>query len=120
MKESDISSDIRIDLGGRIDTRLFRNNVGRLPDPRAPGKWVAYGLCPGSSDLIGWHTVTITPDMIGSKIAVFTAIETKRPGARTDPERLEKQMNFINIVQRFGGYSGVATSVLEARRIIQI
>jgi hypothetical protein len=38
---------------------------------------VRYGLIPGSADLIGWKTVTITPEMVGTKLAVFMSVETK-------------------------------------------
>jgi hypothetical protein len=118
MRESEVSLGIRLDLGARPDTRLFRNIVAVLSDPHYPDKRVTVGLCPGSSDLIGWHSVTITPDMVGSKVAVFTAIESKRPGHRTDPKRMEKQMLFINTVLKFGGLAGVAESVDQARAII--
>jgi hypothetical protein len=37
-----------------------------------------YGLCLGSSDLIGWTIREITPDMVEKKVAVFTAIQVIR------------------------------------------
>jgi hypothetical protein len=42
------------------DTRIFRNQVGSLPDPRT-GRLVTFGLARGSADLIGWRTITVTP-----------------------------------------------------------
>lgn len=57
------------------------------------------GLCKGSSDLIGWQTVTITPDMVGKRIAIFTAIEVKYGSTRTTDE----QANFIEQVNKAGG-----------------
>ena len=71
---------------------LFKNEVGAAwrgkmskAESRLPNRLVLtecrqikYGLCNGSSDLIGWTPITITPDMIGKKIAVFTAIEVKK------------------------------------------
>ena len=44
---------------------LFKNNVGKLRDER--GNLVTFGLCKGSSDLIGWTPITITPDMDKNK-----------------------------------------------------
>ena len=98
--------------------RLFRNNTAkawagkifRSPMPMSvridPTDVVvrnAYpidaGLCKGSSDLIGWKTITITPDMIGKKIAVFTAIEVKYGLTKTT----EEQQNFIDQVKLAGG-----------------
>jgi hypothetical protein len=93
-------------------TRLFRNNVGvaKFPD----GTVVKYGLCTGSSDLIGWKTVTITPEMVGKRIAIFTAIEVKA-GTRASKE----QLNFIQQVQASGGIAAIARSPDEARNIIE-
>ncbi|WP_336288349.1 hypothetical protein [Bartonella sp. CB60] len=34
--------------------------------------WLRAGLCEGSSDLIGFKTITVTPDMVGKKLPSFT------------------------------------------------
>ncbi len=106
---------IRLELGSLPDVRLFRNTVGGSPTPYG---YVTYGLGTGTSDLIGWRTVTVTPEAVGSSIAIFTAIECKRIGARTDRKRLENQMAFINVVRRSGGLAGMVTSVADARSIL--
>jgi hypothetical protein len=72
-----------------------------------------YGLQPGSSDLIGWRTVTITPEMVGQQVAVFTSIEVKTPTGRVKPE----QQQWLDAVQAAGGIAGVARSVEDALRI---
>ena len=64
--ETDLQQRIRLELGLRPDLRIFRNQVGQLPDPRT-GRPVQFGLARGSADLIGWRTVTITPDMVGDR-----------------------------------------------------
>ena len=117
--EAKVSNDIQLSLLGE-PVRLLRNNVGGLKD--ATGRFVAYGLgshgghvLRGPSDLIGWRTITITPDMVGSQIAVFAAIEVKDK-ARATPE----QKQFIKQVQQAGGLAGVAHSAEEARRILQM
>ena len=74
---------------------------------------VRYGLQPGSSDLIGWRTVTITPEMVGQQVAVFTSIEVKTPTGRLRPE----QKLWLDAVQAAGGIAGVARSVEDALRI---
>ena len=97
----------------RDDTRLFRNNVGVATYP--DGEKVAYGLCPGSSDLIGWRTVAVTPDMVGKRVAVFAAIE-----AKTESGRLTlKQRNFLDAVRAAGGIAGVARTVEEAAEVLR-
>jgi hypothetical protein len=107
-----VQNAIRL-AAGRGDTRLFRNNTGALKDPN--GRLVRYGLCKGSSDLIGYRTVTITPDMVGQQLAVFAAIEVKDRGAPT-PE----QLHFIAQVKAAGGLAGVARSVADAQAILGV
>jgi hypothetical protein len=91
--------------------RLYRNNCGVLQDRR--GVPVRYGLQPGSSDLIGWTIRTVTPDMVGQQVAVFTSIEVKTPTGRVKPE----QQQWLDAVQAAGGIAGVARSVEDALRI---
>jgi hypothetical protein len=94
--------------------RLFRNNIGRLPDPRT-GRWVEFGVGgKGAGDLLGWRRVTITPDMVGQQVAVFTSIEVKTPTGRIRPE----QQQWMDTVQAAGGIAGVARSVDDALRIV--
>jgi hypothetical protein len=66
--EQQIQQHIRIACSTGA-TRLFRNNTGTLRDQH--GRPVQFGLCKGSADLIGYRTITITPDMVGQQVAVF-------------------------------------------------
>lgn len=102
MSEIDIQNAIRVALSSQ-GCIIFRNNVGfaKFPD----GSAVKYGLCNGSSDLIG-----IAP---GGK---FLAIEVKMPSKKVSKE----QNNFIKIVKLNGGIAGVATSVEEALALIVV
>ena len=110
MTEQQIQQEIRIACGtGPV--RLFRNNTGTLRDQH--GRPVQFGLCKGSADLIGWRTVTVTPEMVGQRIAVFTSIEVKTPTGRLRPE----QQQWLDAVQAAGGIAGVARSVEEAQRL---
>jgi hypothetical protein len=68
---------------------------------------------PGTSDAIGLHTITITPDMVGRQIAVFTAIEAKDQADLTPEQRA-----FLLNVHRMGGIAGCARSVDDARAIL--
>ena len=97
-------------------SRMFRNNVGvgwvgkssptkdkglYIQDPRP----LKAGLGTGSSDLIGWTTKIVTPEMVGKKIAIFTAIEVKKT---TKSKASQQQLNFIKQVKLNGGIAGVA------------
>jgi hypothetical protein len=93
----------------RGDTRLFRNNVGFDAHNK-----VRYGLVKGSSDLIGWKTINVTQDMVGKKIAVFTAIEVKKPGGRIRPD----QKIFIDKVNTSGGIASICYSLEEAEKLL--
>ena len=113
MSEQELQQRIRLQLGSS-PVRLWRNNVGALRDER--GRLVTYGLCKGSSDLIGLRQVLIGPEHLGQTLAVFSAIEVKSPKGRLR----EEQRSFLELVERFGGYSGVATSVEEAARVLKL
>lgn len=108
--EQAIQNEIRLELGHE-ECRLFRNNTGCLRNDR--GRIVCFGLAKGSSDLIGWKTITITKEMIGDRVAVFTAVEVKDKGRAT-----KEQKKFISVVQAAGGFAGIARSVEDARKIM--
>ena len=107
--ETELQQRIRLALGLQRDLRIFRNQVGQLPDPRT-GRPVQFGLARGSADLIGWRTITITPDMVGRRIAVFTSLEVKTPNGRLSPQ----QRNWFDAVQRAGGIAAVVRSTQDA------
>lgn len=105
--------------------RLLRNNVGDAWQGRATvaharttvtlergdvvirnARRVSYGLCVGSSDLIGWTPVTITPEMVGRTVAVFTAVEAKTLRGRPT----DAQIQFVHAVQAAGGLAAIARS----------
>ncbi|HUU97270.1 MAG TPA: hypothetical protein VM487_16150 [Phycisphaerae bacterium] len=58
-----------------------------------------FGKGGGESDLIGWRTLRITPEMIGTRVAQFVAAELKTPNVRTTTE----QRNFLAQVRKAGG-----------------
>lgn len=91
--------------GSQIGMRLFRNNVGALQDRN--GQWVQYGLCKGSSDIIGWTPTIIQPDMVGRNVAIFTAFETKVGKRATTVE----QGAFIAALRDAGGIAAVVLSL---------
>ena len=58
----------------------------------------------GASDLIGITTITITQDMVGNEIGVFTVAEVKKPSWKKPSGETEKQQqNFINQMEGRGG-----------------
>lgn len=127
MRESASASHIRLDAA-YLGVDLWRNNSGAFQDET--GRWVRYGLCNESaaqskivksSDLIGITPVTITPDMVGQVIGVFTAIETKPTGWHLIPsdDRGLAQQKFHDIVKKAGGFAGFATCVKDFRNIIK-
>jgi hypothetical protein len=108
--EQRIQQEIRLAISYG-DTKVFRNNTGTLRDQH--GRPVQFGLCKGSADLIGWRTVTVTPEMVGTQVAVFLSIEVKTPTGRLRPE----QQQWLDAVQAAGGIAGVARSVEDAQRL---
>jgi len=109
--EQQIQQEIRIACGTG-PARLFRNNTGTLRDQH--GRPVQFGLCKGSADLIGWRTITVTPEMVGQQVAVFLSIEVKTAIGRLRPE----QQQWLDAVQAAGGIAGVARSVEDANALL--
>lgn len=104
----------------------FRNNVGGAWSGKKVGtlkngdtvirkaRWITFGLTLGSGDTIGWKTVTITPEMVGQKIAQFASWEYKTEDGRASKD----QVNWHNVVHAAGGLSGFARNDDDVRRII--
>jgi hypothetical protein len=113
--ETTLQQQIRVAVGSRSDLRLFRNQVGSLPDPRT-GRLVTFGLARGSADLIGWRTVVVTPEMVGQRLAVFTSIEVKTATGRLRPE----QQAWLGVVRGAGGVAGVVRSVEDALNLMDL
>ena len=125
MSEHQIQNEIRLAISGKAT--LFRNNVGtawigdtsKLKDGsvliRNPRVFHA-GLCEGSSDLIGWRSLTITPEMVGQTVAVFAALEVKSKTGRATAG----QKNFCQRVTEAGGFAGIVKSPDEAKKTLAI
>ncbi len=116
MKETDIQIKIRLALA-KLKLTIFRQNtgfgwvgeyrkVGRSSVIIENARPMHAGLCVGSSDLIGFKSTTITKEMVGRKIAVFTAVEVKTKTGRVT----EEQKNFLKAVNDAGGIGIVAKS----------
>jgi penicillin-binding protein-related factor A (putative recombinase) len=82
-----------------IGAICWRNNTGAY---KAEGRYVRYGLCVGSSDIIGIYK------------GRFLAVEVKRPQGRVTKE----QKNFIRIVNEMGGIGFVARCKEDIKKYI--
>ncbi len=82
--------------------QVFRNNTGALEDRF--GRLVRYGLCDGSSDIIGM--VRLDP-CVEHRPARFFALECKAPGKKPT----EAQFAFLDLVRRFGGFAAWTDSL---------
>lgn len=91
---------------------LYRNRRGMVE--LASGAKMPIGLGPnGTGDLIGYLPVTITADMIGQKVAVFTMIESKTETGRLADHQLAR----IEEVRDAGGISGCARHADDCEEI---
>jgi hypothetical protein len=109
--EHEIQQRIRLACG-RGAVRLWRNNTGALVDQQ--GRFVRFGLCKGSSDLIGLRSLEITPELVGQRLAQFVAVEVKTGQGVLSPE----QRAFLMLVQQLGGLAAVCRSVEEAEQLL--
>ncbi len=96
MKEMDILRLIMVTLS-EAGCVVWRNNVGVLKN--AAGIPIKFGLCVGSSDIIG-----VAP------CGRFLAVEVKTEKGRPTPD----QIRFIEAVKRKGGIAGIARSPADA------
>lgn len=125
MKEEAVASHIQLDAAQK-GVQLWRNNSGALPDQNGRPIWFGLGSFKSkdpfaSSDYIGITPVLITPDMVGQVVGVFTAVETKETNWKFSPtnKKEQRQLNFINLVQRLGGFAGFASKIEDFRRIVK-
>ncbi|MEY3929346.1 MAG: hypothetical protein RLZZ516_1056 [Cyanobacteriota bacterium] len=96
----------------RDPAALWRNNTGALVDQQ--GRFVRFGLCKGSSDLIGLRSLEITPELVGQRLAQFVALEVKTAQGVLSPE----QRAFLRLVQQLGGVAAACRSVEEAEQLL--
>ncbi len=75
-----------------------------------------FGLCKGSSDLIGLRSLEITSELLGQRIAQFVALEVKTPQGTISPE----QRAFLQLVEQLGGVAAVCRSVNEAEQVLAV
>lgn len=132
IRESNIQTRIHLAVS-QLGVRLFRNNVAKA----WIGKSIRFqstktvtvekgdvliknarrlnaGLCVGSSDLIGWTPVTITPEMVGETVAVFTGVEVKTPTGKLTKD----QKRFLNAVELAGGIGLVGRDAEAVRQYL--
>jgi hypothetical protein len=109
----------------KYGARLFRRNTGvawtgnkitknadgsiTIHDPRPFQAGVK-----GQSDAYGWVTVTVTPDMVGERVAVHVEAEAKTGSGRLTPE----QSSWLDTVQKAGGRAGVVRGPGDLRTIL--
>lgn len=116
----------------RLGARLFRRNIGMGWIGKAymakggervtlnKGDVVISNARPfhngevGQSDLWGWRTVTITPDMVGRRIAQHIEIEDKGDGDKESAEQAAWGMT----IERHGGVYGVAREPADVVRVL--
>lgn len=124
MSEHAIQNAIRNALAGKA--LIFRANVGqawtgskvkKLPGNRVlidDARPFTTGLPAGFSDLFGLVSVEITPEMVGQRVAIFTALECKTAKGKAS----ERQASFLQVVNDNGGRAGVVRSVEDAVRVV--
>ena len=121
MTEKDIEKLIILSAQ-KAGSTVFKNNVGTCEkiDPHTGKKYfIRFGLCEGSSDLIGITPIEIKPDMVGKRIGLFTAIEVKKDVKKSyNKHRMETQKAFIDFVNTNGGIAFKADDPKEVFDIL--
>lgn len=117
-----------------LNARVFRNNSGGCVD--STGRMIKFGLGNDGTkaskvlkfgDYIGWTTITITKEMIGQKVAVFTNLEIKPDGhldktlqaAGRLGSREHYQWQTCEMVKACGGFAGFVTNENDVERVLK-
>lgn len=105
-----------------LGAKLFRNSRGveRVAQKDCKscqrfGRVVSYGLANGAPDLVGWVPVTVTPEMVGTTVALFVGIEAKREVGGVVSEA---QQRFLDALRRDGAVQGVARGADDMAAIL--
>lgn len=132
--EQEATREVRL-AASALGMRLFRNNAGACTDDR--GNFIRYGLGNDGSnaskllkfgDYIGWTPVTITPEMVGKTVAVFTELEIKPDGslrsvlrkAQNKPTSREGlQYKTIELIRSNGGIAWFASNAHDVEVIME-
>lgn len=132
MSEADLMRKLQA-RASQLGARLFRQQVGMAWIGRAekgyPGRRVTLNAgdvvvrsarpfhagVVGMADLGGWVPVVVTPDMVGSTIAVYAQVEVKTDTGRASSE----QRAWINAVKAAGGRAGVARNDDDLSEILR-
>lgn len=131
MSEADLMRRLQV-AASKLGARLFRQNTGmawvgdarRFAKPELvkvmPGDVVIRRARPfhagitGMSDLGGWTPETVTAEMVGSTVALYTQVEVKDRGRPTS-----EQIAWIDAVREAGGRAGIARSEDDLSAIIR-
>lgn len=116
-QEDYVQASVRLDAA-KQGVHLWRNNVGALKNQE--GVPVRYGLGNDSkqsneiiksADLIGWKPVTITPDMVGQRLAVFVSVECKKADWKEGEDKVREaaQKEWARLVATAGGVARIVT-----------
>jgi hypothetical protein len=133
--ESLVRKQVLLTIGKSFLCRIFPNPRGngvvgktkRLDTGEwlAKGSRVEFGLNEGASDFIGIRSIEVTPDMVGKKVGLFMAIETKAPNWKPPTindkqgwRRFVQQYHFIKMVRDLGGVAGFAMSGDDAEEFV--
>lgn len=120
--EKNLQTEIHAAVGHLPGVVLFRNNTGMGWVGKVIRKYLNgnielqaarplhAGLCVGSSDLIGFVSVVVTPEMVGQRVAIFAAVEVKTESG----EKRKDQEKFIAAVRRNGGVADFIRSIPQA------
>lgn len=124
-------ASLKVLLGAnRRGCRLYRNNSGVAYDQF--NRPVFFGLGNEGKksdddlrtpDYVGFHKLTITPEMVGKTVPIFTAIDAKKLGFvckeyYSKGSREYGQKLFFDIVEQAGGIAGFASSEEQVNEII--
>lgn len=100
MNETELMNRILVAISAIPGVLAWRNNTGAL---KVDDRFVRYGLCPGSSDIIGLYN------------GRFFALEVKTARGQVSAQ----QFAFLKAINANGGIGKVVRSIEDAERVFK-
>lgn len=113
--EEKVKRECLLEVGTDSDVCIWIQTAGKFHPLGCPERVISIGE-PGMADSCMGVAVTITPEMVGRRVAILCQPEFKRP---KKGKQQENQARWQKAMQRIGAYYRLITSADEIRDMVE-